>query len=83
LFCLLAQTLLNSDDERFHKRGVSGMKELGNNFAKLAAIIMFMITLAISTAALSQWANPDTSADGSRIEQGDTNAPALAASATH
>ncbi|HZH91802.1 MAG TPA: hypothetical protein VEX70_14440 [Pyrinomonadaceae bacterium] len=59
------------------------MKELGNNFAKLAAIIMFMITLAISTAALSQWASPDTSTDSGRTEQGDTNAPALAASATH
>jgi hypothetical protein len=57
------------------------MKELGNNIAKLAAIIMFMITLAISTAALSQWASPDT--DDSRSEQGDTGAPALSASARH
>ena len=55
------------------------MKELGNNLAKLAAIIMFMITLAISTAALSQWASPDT--DNSRSEQRETGAPALSASA--
>ncbi len=62
-------------------RGAAYMKELGNNIAKLAAIIMFMITLAISTAALSQWASPDT--DDSRSEQGDTGAPALSASARH
>jgi hypothetical protein len=57
------------------------MKELGNNIAKLAAIIMFMITLAISTAALSQWASPDTDMDNARVEQGDADAPALSASA--
>lgn len=32
------------------------MKELGNSFAQLAAIIMLLITLAVSTAAISQWA---------------------------
>jgi hypothetical protein len=58
------------------------MKELGNNLAKLAAIIMFMITLAVSTAALSQWASPDASADGGRIEHADATAPALSAAAT-
>jgi hypothetical protein len=58
------------------------MKELGNNIAKLAAIIMFMITLAVSTAALSQWASPDTGVDGSQIEQGDMAAPVLSASVT-
>jgi hypothetical protein len=57
------------------------MKELGNNLAKLAAIIMFMITLAISTAALSQWASPEPGTDNSRSEQRDTGAPALSASA--
>ncbi len=35
------------------------MKELANSFAQLAAIIMIMITLAISTAAISQWAGTD------------------------
>ncbi|HEX8632916.1 MAG TPA: hypothetical protein VF703_02050 [Pyrinomonadaceae bacterium] len=57
------------------------MKELGNNLAKLAAIIMLLITLAISTAALSQWASPDASADGNRVEQGNAAAaPILSAS---
>ena len=32
------------------------MKELANSLAQLAAIIMILITLAISTAAISQWA---------------------------
>ena len=59
------------------------MKELGNNIAKLAAIIMFMITLAISTAALSEWASPDTDMDKSRAEQGAPDASALSASALH
>ncbi len=31
------------------------MRELANTFAQLAAIIMILITLAISTAAFSQW----------------------------
>lgn len=57
------------------------MKELGNNLAQLIFVIVLMITLAISTAALSQWAGSDTSADGNRIEQGATNAPTLSASA--
>jgi hypothetical protein len=32
------------------------MKELANSVAQLVAIIMILITLAISTAAVSQWA---------------------------
>jgi hypothetical protein len=36
------------------------MKELANSFAELAAIIMILITLAVSTAAISQWASNDT-----------------------
>jgi hypothetical protein len=59
------------------------MKELGNNLAQLAAIIMLMITLAVSTAALSQWATSDASADGKRIEQTEASAATLSASATH
>lgn len=31
------------------------MKEVVNSFAQLAAIIMILITLAVSTAAVSQW----------------------------
>jgi hypothetical protein len=57
------------------------MKEIGNNLAKLAAVIMFMITLAVSMAALSQWASSETSADGGRIERNDAGAPAFSASA--
>jgi hypothetical protein len=36
------------------------MKELVNSFAQLAAIIMLLITLAVSTAAISQWAGVDS-----------------------
>jgi hypothetical protein len=32
------------------------MKAVATSFAQLAAIIMLMITLAITTAALAQWA---------------------------
>ncbi|HVG35567.1 MAG TPA: hypothetical protein VM911_21125 [Pyrinomonadaceae bacterium] len=35
------------------------MKELANTFAQLAAIIMILVTLAVSTAAVSQWAGVD------------------------
>lgn len=38
------------------------MKELANSFAQLAAIIMILVTLAVSTAAISQWGGPDSSA---------------------
>jgi hypothetical protein len=59
------------------------MKEIVNSLAQLIFVIMVMITLAVSTAALSQWASPDASADGGRVEQGDTTAvaPTLSASA--
>jgi hypothetical protein len=33
------------------------MKEFANSVAQLAAIIMILITLAVSTAAISQWAS--------------------------
>lgn len=32
------------------------MKELANSVAQLVAIIMILITIAVSTAAVSQWA---------------------------
>ena len=38
------------------------MKELANSFAQLAAIIMILITLAVSTAAISQWASAGSGA---------------------
>jgi hypothetical protein len=33
------------------------MKELANSLAQLAAIVMILVTLAVSTAAVAQWAN--------------------------
>jgi len=56
------------------------MKELGNDLAQLAAIIMLMITLAVSTAALSQWASPEAEADGRRNAQPEAAASTLSAS---
>ncbi len=38
------------------------MKELANSLAQLGAIIMILITLAISTAAISQWASEGSNA---------------------
>lgn len=35
------------------------MKEITGSLAQLFAVIMILITLAVSTAALSQWANAD------------------------
>jgi hypothetical protein len=60
------------------------MKELGNNLAQLAAIIMFMITLAISTAALSQWASSDTDTGVNQSTQSAaTTTDTLSASVNH
>ena len=55
------------------------MKELGDNLAKLFFIIMFMITLAVSMAALSLWVSPEASAnnEGAAVEQRE---PAMSAS---
>lgn len=36
------------------------MKEIGKGIAQLAAIIMILVTLAVSTAAVSQWFSTDT-----------------------
>jgi len=41
--------------------GEGKMKELANSLAQLAAIIMLLITLAVSTAAVAQWASAETS----------------------
>jgi hypothetical protein len=35
------------------------MRELVNSFAQLAVIIMLLVTIAVSTAALSQWGGAD------------------------
>jgi hypothetical protein len=37
--------------------GEAVMKELANGLAQLAAIIMILVTLAVSMAAVSQWAS--------------------------
>ncbi|HYP53257.1 MAG TPA: hypothetical protein VEQ42_06930 [Pyrinomonadaceae bacterium] len=40
------------------------MKELAYGFAQLAAIIVIMVTLAVSSAAFAQWAGAGGTADG-------------------
>jgi hypothetical protein len=35
------------------------MKQIGNSVAQLFAVIMILITLAVSTAAVSQWVGAD------------------------
>ncbi len=45
------------------------MKQLANSFAQLTAIIMLMIMLAVSTAAISQWANADANVTVSSTTQ--------------
>jgi hypothetical protein len=38
------------------------MREVVNSFAQLAVIVMILITVALSTAAVAQWAGADASA---------------------
>lgn len=48
------------------------MRELANSFAQLAAIIMILVTLAVSTAALSQWAGVDGASTAAQtLERGE------------
>ncbi|HKP73152.1 MAG TPA: hypothetical protein VJT82_09470 [Pyrinomonadaceae bacterium] len=57
------------------------MKELADGLAQLVAIIMIMITLAVSTAALSQWASSDTNPNDRTVQQTETRAaPTMSAS---
>lgn len=80
MFRLLAQTLLNREDRRLSEGVKAGMKELGNDLAQLVAIIMFMITLAVSTAALSQWASSDADvSSGTQTVQTGVAAPNMSA----
>jgi hypothetical protein len=44
------------------------MKELANSFAELAAIIMILITLAISMAAVAQWFESGETESGDEAE---------------
>ena len=39
------------------------MKELADSFAQLIAIIMITLALAVSTAAISQWASAEALSD--------------------
>lgn len=39
------------------------MKEVVNSFAEFAAIVMILITLALSTAAVAQWGGATNSTD--------------------
>ena len=36
------------------------MKEIANSLAQLVAIILILITFAVSSAAISQWASSDS-----------------------
>ncbi|HEX5708284.1 MAG TPA: hypothetical protein VFX96_13355 [Pyrinomonadaceae bacterium] len=49
------------------------MKELVSSFVQFAAIIMLLITLAVSTAAVAQWTSATT--------EGEAHAAALASDA--
>lgn len=40
------------------------MKEIANSFAEFAAIVMILITLAVSTAAVAQLGSADPAQDG-------------------
>ena len=46
------------------------MRELGNSLAQLAAIIMILITIAVSTAALSQWSSTPTASGSQLVSSG-------------
>lgn len=52
------------------------MKELANSIAQLAAIIMILITLAVSTAAFAQWAS---ASDNGTAKSGGTTQQTLLA----
>jgi len=64
--------------------GETAMKELRDSLTQLIAMIMIMITFAISTAALSQWAGSESSTtsenDSSSSQQSKPDAPSLSAS---
>lgn len=54
-----------SDSVKIDVKGrYSNMKSLGSTIAQFAAIIMIMITLAVSTAAFSMWLGDGTKLDG-------------------
>lgn len=40
------------------------MREMARSFAQLAAVVMILITLALSTAAVAQWAEAPAAGEG-------------------
>jgi cytochrome c-type biogenesis protein CcmH/NrfG len=46
------------------EQGISEMKQLATSIVELTVIVMVLITVAVSTAALSQWGEPDQASDG-------------------
>ena len=40
------------------------MREMADSLAQLAAVVMILITLALSTAAVAQWAEAEAPAQG-------------------
>jgi hypothetical protein len=51
-------TLLAGIAEQSIEGGTQHMKELASGFAQLTAIVILLISLAVSTAAFSQWVSP-------------------------
>ena len=74
------QRVRNFSFNNYESRGANiKMKELANSFAQLAAIIMLLVTLAVSTAAISQWAGVDGSSTAAQTLE--SASPPLSASA--
>lgn len=54
----MAVALVFGANRKLLSRGnTDDMREMANGFAQLAAIVMILITLALSTAAVAQWAD--------------------------
>ena len=47
-----------------HQGDKADMREMFSSFAQLAAIVLVLITLALSTAAVAQWAEAGAPAQG-------------------
>jgi uncharacterized membrane protein YidH (DUF202 family) len=45
-------------------QGDEEMKEVADSFAQLAAIVMILITIALSTAAVAQWSAVESADEG-------------------
>jgi hypothetical protein len=60
----VAQSLLQVSIDQLKGGNNSHMKALGSTIAQFAAIIVIMITLAVSTAAFSMWLGDGTKSGG-------------------